>query len=276
MSIKLSKATTNGKESCSCDLGTKCGRFLIDSGASIHTMSNKDWLSELRTGPKVSLINAFGKKVTANQYGKLKLELVNGDILTIRNVLYCSAVLGTLISISRLTKDGNCFKLNGKSLKMYKNGCCIYSTKTWDYIHYLHGRVKKPEFTVNTLTEISSDTLQHFRFGHACVPYLRHSRLSTKTKKFFCELCVRYKLVAGNTSKKIDPHNTETLVATHAGDKIHLDTMGPIPADMFGSTVVFVAIDSWSNYVWAIPVSSKAQIPETTCNLLRLLENQTV
>ncbi|KAJ0172339.1 hypothetical protein K1T71_012312 [Dendrolimus kikuchii] len=96
--------------------------WYVDSGATSHMTNNKDlYISFLPIEP-VPVNVANGDKLSAIGVGKVKVNLKTGE-KTISHVFYVPSLVGSLLSVSALTKKGFNVKFN-------KKGCIILSGRT--------------------------------------------------------------------------------------------------------------------------------------------------
>ena len=80
----------------------------IDSGATVHVTNSlqgfRSTRTTLRSERHIKVANGVQAEVEA--VGDVSLELVNGFILVLRDVLFIPSLHRNLISVSRLDKDG--------------------------------------------------------------------------------------------------------------------------------------------------------------------------
>ena len=98
----------------------------IDSGATIHVANSLQGFHTRRTlqrgERRIKVANGLEAKVEA--IGDLSLELDDGFILQLSDILYVPSLRRNLISISRLDDDGyDCHFGNGQCKKMFNHKC---------------------------------------------------------------------------------------------------------------------------------------------------------
>ena len=98
----------------------------IDSGATIHVANSLQGFRSMRTLQRSeSFIKvANGVQADVEAIGDLPLELADGFILFLRDVLYVPSLQRNLISVSKLDHDGyDCHFGNGKCQILFNNKC---------------------------------------------------------------------------------------------------------------------------------------------------------
>jgi hypothetical protein len=98
----------------------------IDSGVTIHVANSLQGFHTRRTlqrgERRIKVVNGVETQVEA--IGDLSLELDNGFVLKLSDVLYVPSLRRNLISVSRLDDDGyDCYFGNGKCQIMFNNKC---------------------------------------------------------------------------------------------------------------------------------------------------------
>jgi hypothetical protein len=98
----------------------------IDSGATIYVANSLQRFRSTRTMQRRErcIKVANGVQVDVEAVGDLSLELTDGFVLLLRDVLYISTLQRNLISVSCLDNDGyDCHFRNGKCKIMFNNAC---------------------------------------------------------------------------------------------------------------------------------------------------------
>ena len=122
----------------------------------------------LRSERHVKVANGVQAEVEA--VGDVSLELVNGFVLVLRDVLFVPSLQRNLISVSRLDKDGyGCHFKNGKCKLWYDNNCVgdaflhneLYLLSMRDKVHSVYDANRKRK-----RTQVESSKLWHCRLGH--------------------------------------------------------------------------------------------------------------
>ena len=112
----------------------------IDSGATVHVENSLQGFCSIRTTQRSQRhINvANGVQADVEAVGDVSLELVNGFLLVLKDVLYVSSLQRNLISASRLDKDGyDCHFENGKCELWFDNNCVGDAFLPMSFIYYL-------------------------------------------------------------------------------------------------------------------------------------------
>jgi hypothetical protein len=103
----------------------KC-TWWIDLSATIHVANSLQGFHTRRTLQRGEIHNkvANGVKAEVETIGELPLELNDGFVLKLTDVLYVPSLRRNLIGVSRLDDDGyDCHFGNGKCKKMFNHKC---------------------------------------------------------------------------------------------------------------------------------------------------------
>ena len=84
---------------CSCRFKDNCLQLILDSGASQSITGNKKFLTNMKKIPAIQVTNAFGTESKSTLQGDIKCMLNSNVHLEIKDVLFCSSVDGTLVSV---------------------------------------------------------------------------------------------------------------------------------------------------------------------------------
>ena len=98
----------------------------IDSGATIHVANSLQGYRSMRTLQRSKSFIKVANEIQADveTVGDLPLELADGFILFLRDVLYVPSLQRNLISVSKLDHDGyDCHFGNGKCQILFNNRC---------------------------------------------------------------------------------------------------------------------------------------------------------
>ena len=154
----------------------------IDSGATVHVSNSLQGFhstsTTLRSERQIKVANGVQADVEA--VGDVSLELVNGFMLVLRDVLFVLSLQRNLISVSRLDKDGyGCHFENGKCELWFDNNCVgdaflhneLYLLSMRDKVHYVcdvnvNESLSKKETKKRKRTQVESSKLWHYHLGH--------------------------------------------------------------------------------------------------------------
>ena len=238
---------------------------LLDTGASIHVICNRNLFSKLNTNLNYEqsfLEMADGTKTSDIIAGRGTAKIPIFDIfgtqyyIILKEALYVPSFRKNIISVKRAIKRGyrfhfndvdretmisprgNIFKISSKKDLYYINNFNINSVITRSMIDWhrilAHQNVKE----VNKLPDVADNM-----------------RI-VKTKQFPpCEICIKSHLVK-NISKLPDARGNKPF------DKIHIDLNGPINEDnIIDAKYIFGAVDDYSQFLTVYVMENKSESP---------------
>jgi hypothetical protein len=241
----------------------------IDSGATTHVANFLQWLSGTRTLQKGERTIKVANGVQANveAIGDLSLELNNGFVLSLKEVLYVSSLHRNLISVSKLDDDGiDCHFGNGKC-KILVNNECVGLAFRQDKLYLLsldenannvcdENMNDSPSANVTKKRkriDDASSKLWHCRLGHISKGRIeRLIKESILPHLEFSDLEQYVNCIKGKYVKKIKK-NVKRSVGTL--EIIHTNICGLFPVksvDGYDSFITFT--DDYSRYGYIYPI----------------------
>ena len=237
--------------------------LLLDSGANRHITGKLDLLKNIETvSPPIQVTSAFGTTTMATRQGTLRILTEHHTILEFRRVLFCETIQGTIISVPELANSDLSVEFSGDTATLKKGHHSIYVSTRQHGGFYVHGTSKFSAQQGVKVNKVTVKDLLHFRFGHAHHSYIRNAGFHPN-QVCFCHPCGQTKLPQAKKTNKVNPLLTSTFVPKKTIHKLHMDTVGPFVKDIHGNRFLLVIVDNFSNYLWAYPVKSKANIPKT-------------
>ena len=100
--------------------------------------------------------------------------------------------------------------------------------------------------------------LDHFRMGHISDEFLK--ALGLKQLKELCPSCAKFKLISNAKNDKIDLP-ASCFIPEAAGEKIHMDSIGPFTLDPSGRRYAVIMVDEFSRMIWCLSAQKKKQLP---------------
>jgi len=132
----------------------------IDSGATVHVANSLQGFHSTRTTQRSErhIKVANGVQADVEAIGDVSLELVNGFMLVLRDVLFVPSLQRNLISVSRMDTDGyGCHFENGKCQILFNN-VCVGNAILHNELYLLSLRDKVPsvcDAKVNVIASLS-------------------------------------------------------------------------------------------------------------------------
>jgi transposase InsO family protein len=242
--------------------------WMLDSGATHHVTGNPGIISNIQPVIHSPMTDAAGKSHLVKGKGKVFVQLPDGEIKCIDNVLYVPGVHRNLLSIG-------CIENQGYTLEFVKSTCIIRDLNTRQIFakaERLSNRglyQLKAQSVLNTAIcsfeqtkAVQTALLWHRRLGHLNFDSLyRLSREGTvkglpqlSKIKFTCDVCQ-----AGKQARK--KFAKSESITTKPLELIHSDVCGPFkPAGLADVKYFVTFIDDFSKKIWVYLLKSKDQV----------------
>ena len=248
------------------------GKWLVDSGASSHMTSQKEFLvsyREFETPEKVGL--GDGRIVEAVGIGNIHLNMLfrvsNSKRAVMYNVLYVPKLACNLFSVRAAAAKGNVVKfgrsrcwIRDRTGKLYGMGSLI------DKLYQLDCEPAVGERASAACEQRKDADLWHQRLGHLNGQQLDEivrKELATgikfpkTTRLSFCEGCVEGKMHRKPFKSRRDSHSIRKL------QLVHSDVCGPMQAESIGGQKYFVTfIDDFSRCCAVYFLKQKSEVFE--------------
>lgn len=258
--------------------------WYVDSGATKHMTSRKEWFQILRslTG-KVTV--ADGNKINCGGIGDILIN-TSTNIDTISDVVYVPNLNTNLLSVKQAVDKGLVVLFD-------KNNCTFYKSDTFSFtgdpvmrgsscggLYALDCTVALPDLAYDVHSDLSGTSsrymLWHRRLGHLCRIGMNRMKKShagidfTEIDKTKCIACVK-----GKQSRKPFKNHADTR-ATSVLELVHSDLCGPMSETSFqGNRYALIFVDDFSRMISVYFISSKSEVKETFCTFQALVERQT-
>ncbi|GBM10656.1 Copia protein [Araneus ventricosus] len=111
--------------------GGEVKKFIVDSGATSHMCSQREWFEELKPSSGTVSCAAKSSLLEVVGTGVIRGRLKNGQEIVLTNVLFISELSGNLISAKQIQKAGYSvlFKGNKAIVKGKKQDFCVVRTE---------------------------------------------------------------------------------------------------------------------------------------------------
>ncbi|WVZ02641.1 hypothetical protein V8G54_023447 [Vigna mungo] len=223
-------STSRGEDALICSLENKEEFWVLDSGASFHATSQKEFFENYvpENLGKVYLSNEQSCEIAGKGVVKIKL---NGSVWKLKNVRHIPDLIKNLISVGQLTNDGYTIVFHGDNWKMSKGAMTIARGRKSGTLYKTEGACHLIAVAMN-----ENPNLWHRRLGHMSEKGMRimHSKgklPSLRSIEFdMCEDCIlgKHKRVSFQRSGRIPKKERLELV--------HSDVWGPITVSSIGDT----------------------------------------
>ncbi|KAG9457668.1 hypothetical protein H6P81_002176 [Aristolochia fimbriata] len=252
----------------------KVENWYIDSGASFHCTSHKEWFCDYIKSEFGHVIVENGQKCKIEGRGIIHLKMNDGGKLILKEVRHIPDLQKNLISVNKLDQEGYKITFENSSWKVSRGSLTLIKGKAMGTLYPLCTKVDQ----IVSLAAEKGDkaSLWHRRLGHLSENGMRilHSKkvLTSITNICFniCEDCVlgKQKRVSFNKDGREKKFNRLDLV--------HTDVWGPAQGKSFGGNLYFVIfIDDYSRKTWIYTLKEKSNVFNMFKYWLPRVENET-
>lgn len=261
----------------SATTGENSGKWYIDSGASMHMCSEKDWMYNIRE-PSVKTITVANREPLAVKgAGEINVNLAQGGTIQLKNVLYVPGLAANLISVSSITKSGYKVQFSEKGCNVSDiKGNIICSATLRNKLYALDMDWSKEETVHLASNNLSDINLWHLRMAHLNVSDIQKlpscaEGVNLRTgdqAKLQCPGCLEGK------QTRLPFKHTGTR-ATKPLELIHSDLCGPMESMSYGGMKYFVSfIDDYTRLVHVYFSKDKLSILDIFKDYKNRMENQ--
>jgi len=242
-------AFTKSDKTC---LITSSNKWVIDSGASNHMTGNSNIFTSFQSHKAPSPVTvADGSTCNSDGYGTVKPT----STITLSSVLSLPKLAFNLISVSKVTRDLNCY------ISFFPDHCLFRDLKTNQVIG--KGHVSDdlyildewgPQFVA--CSSVVSPFEAHCRLGHPSLPLLK--KLCPQFQNISsleCESCRFAKHHRSSLSPRVNKR------AKSAFELVHSDVWGPCPViSKTGHKYFITFVDDFSRMTWIYFMKSRSEV----------------
>lgn len=251
-------------------------QWYIDSGASMHMCSNKEWMYNIREPSVKTITVANSEPLTVEGAGEINVNISQGGKIQLKNVLYVPGLAANLISVSTITKSGFKVVFNEKGCIVNDaNGRLICSATLNNKLYVLDLQSKVE--TAHLVSNNSNDLwLWHLRMAHLNVsdiqklPSCAEGIVLKQNAKsnMYCSSCLE-----GKQSRL--PFKHVGTRATKPLEVIHSDLCGPMESMSYGGMRYFITfVDDYTRMVHVYFSKDKLSILDIFKDFKSRVENQ--
>ncbi|CAL1380337.1 unnamed protein product [Linum trigynum] len=257
------------------NLTTQETSWVVDSGATIHVTSKREFFSSYTPGDfgVVRMRNGNLSKVIGK--GEVFLETMNGTKLLLKDVRHVPEMCLNLISVDKLDEEGYCNTFHNGQWKLTRGSLVLAKGKKLSKLYVTEAKIS-PEI-VNSAENGDTIELWHKRLGHMSEKSM--AKLAKKKviigldhvhlKKCFDCLVGKQNRVAFKSSI---PSRAKNVL-----DLVHSDVCEPdVNVKSLGGARYFVTfIDDHSRKTWVYTLKTKDQALDVFKQFLALVERET-
>ena len=256
------------------------GDWVLDSGASRHITYDRDCLVNVREAPHDMFITcANGNKERVHALGDVvlsKLQGLNVDHVTLKDVLYVPLAEYNLLSIPTTVKRGYNFHFDSETCVIREGSTVIAKIARHNGVYSLRSEATASAFLTKPTAELWHRRLGHLGFDNlAKLQRLEMVKGINVTPEEFeaagqatCEPCIR--------SKQHKVHRPLSESDTDAPlELLHMDVCGPMPLPSVGGRYYLATyLDDYSKLSIVRSIAAKSEVATLTIEVIELLENQ--
>lgn len=254
-------------------------RWYIDSGASMHMCSNKEWLCNVRE-PSVKTVTVANREpLSVECVGDISINVSQHSKIQLKNVLHVPGLAANLISVSTVTQAGYkvTFNANGCNIENKKGKTlCSATLLNKLYILNTHSEISETAHWAANKVNENSILLWHLRMAHLNFSALKKLPGCTEGVKITKELDENFQCCSCLEGKQT------RLTFKHKGSRaskpleiIHSDLCGPMENTSYGGMKYFISfIDDFSRMVFIYFMKDKLNVLEIFKDFKSKVENQ--
>ncbi|KAL2239399.1 UNVERIFIED_CONTAM: Retrovirus-related Pol polyprotein from transposon TNT 1-94 [Sesamum indicum] len=246
--------------------------WVVDSGASFHSCSNKDIMEPYTSGDFGLVYLADNKPLKIVGKGDVRIKSTNGSCWTLHDVRHIPGLKRNLISVGQLDSDGFHTTFGDAKWKISRGAMTLARGLKSGTLYMAGGSSSNIPFAGT----VSQANLWHNRLGHMSEKGMNVLKSKGRLPELksvevgHCEHCVFGKqkrvsfLTTGRTPRK------EKL------ELVHTDLWGPASvSSLGGSTYYMTFVDDSTRKVWVYFLKRKSDAFDTFRRWRALVENET-
>ncbi|KAJ4728518.1 Retrovirus-related Pol polyprotein from transposon TNT 1-94 [Melia azedarach] len=138
--------------------------WVIDSGASIHATSRKEFFTSYTSGNFGDVKMGNNGLAKAIGMGDVRLETNNGTMLLLKNVKHIPDIRLNLISAGKLDDEGFSSNFSSGQWKLSKGSMTVARGKKYFSLYFMQAKIA--DNSINTVKNEDTIKLWHRRLGH--------------------------------------------------------------------------------------------------------------
>ncbi|KAG9441314.1 hypothetical protein H6P81_017168 [Aristolochia fimbriata] len=241
----------------------KVENWYIDSGASFHCTSHKEWFCDYIKGEFGHVIVGNGQNCKIEGRGIIHLKMNDGGKLILKQVRHIPDLQKNLISVNKLDQEGYKITFENSSWKVSRGALTLIKGKAVGTLYPLCTKVDQ----IVSLAAEKDDkaSLWHHRLGH-----LSESGMRILHSKKVLTDCVLGK------QKRVSFNKDDREEKSNRLDLVHTNVWGPAQGKSFGGNLYFVIfIDDYSRKTWIYTLKEKSNVFNMFKYWLARVENET-
>ncbi|CAL1399907.1 unnamed protein product [Linum trigynum] len=257
------------------NLTTQETSWVVDSGATIHVTSKREFFSSYTPGDfgVVRMGNGNLSKVIGK--GEVCLEMMNGTKLLLKDVRHVPEMRLNLISVDKLDEEGYCNTFHNGQWKLTRGSLVLAKGKKLSKLYVTEAKIS-PEI-VNSAENGDTIELWHKRLGHMSeksMAKLAQKKVIVGLDQVHLKKCVD--CLAGKQNRVAFKSSIPSR-AKNVLDLVHSDLCEPdVNVKSLGGARYFVTfIDDHSRKTWVYTLKTKDQALDVFKQFLALVERET-
>ncbi|CAO2827530.1 unnamed protein product [Amaranthus hypochondriacus] len=264
-------STGEGDDALICSLESKEESWVLDSGASFHATSNKNFFEKYVNRNLGQVYLGDDQPCDIVGQGNVKIKL-NGSAWELKDVKHVPDLRKNLIFVGQLAREGYTIIFQGDNWKISKGSMTVAHGKKNGTLYLTAGAC----YSIAVATENENSKLWHQRLGHMSEKGMKilHSIGKLPCLKFvnldMCEECILGK------QKRVSFQTYGRTPMKEKLELVHSDVWGPTTTQSIGGKQYFVTfIDDHSRKVWVYFLKYKSEVFEAFRIWKARVENET-
>jgi transposase InsO family protein len=265
--------------------------WYIDSGASSHMCSNRNFFTELNDQQTGQVILADGQKLSTLGIGNGYLNCITDSEqreIKFTDILYVPQLKGNLLSVRKLTEKQLKVVFEGESCLIMMNNKLLAHASLKHRLYELNSS----DFALMSTMDTDCIHVWHNRLGHRdpkAIQLLEQQLESFQIKQCqtrqICECCIQAKLTTKPLPKKSETRTNAVLDIVHTDvcgpmqtltlDIVHTDVCGPMQTlTPSGRKYFMTMIDDFSKYTIIYLLKNKSEVPDKIKEYVKLVQTK--
>ena len=252
--------------------------WYLDNGASNHMTGYKRYFSSVNTSITGKVRFGDDSRIDIKGKGTISFIDMNGESSKMNDVYYIPDLRSNIISLGQATEDGCDIRMRGDQPTMHdQNGKLLVTANRSRNRLYKVCMSLTPDACLS-LTESKESSRWHARLGHINLETMRsmiQREVVLGIPKLSIEREVCGSCLKGKQARQVFPQATQYRASKRL-QLIHGDLCGAItPSTQGGKRYIFVLIDDYSRYMWAILMKDKSEAFTKFKTMKSLVEQET-
>ncbi|KAL2250008.1 UNVERIFIED_CONTAM: Retrovirus-related Pol polyprotein from transposon TNT 1-94 [Sesamum indicum] len=246
--------------------------WVVDSGASFHSCSNKDIMEPYTSGDFGLVYLADNKPLKIVGKGDVRIKSTNGSCWTLHDVRHIPGLKRNLISVGQLGSDGFHTTFGDAKWKISRGAMTLARGLKSGTLYMAGGSSSNIPFAGT----VSQANLWHNRLGHMSENGMNVLKSKGRLPELKSVEVGHYEHCVFRKKKRVSFLTTGRTPRKEKLELVHTDLWGPAPvSSLSGSTYYMTFVDDSTRKIWVHFLKRKSDAFDTFRRWRALVENET-